>query len=479
MSFLSLLKNALHKNDIKEEDLTGSIVQIEEKPVEFTSNELVNLALDNVIDTTDPLTIAKYKNNLRLLAEKIKKQGYQDKFKLIRNDDNFPYGFNWELSSKTTQYERVINPLSYQIRKMVAEKQMPPKKQSLEFDLNALLNTDEELRKRIEELDPEIGAIYGPVHFRSTKHFTINTALSHTGSYNAVTTDRNFTIIDDLDNFLNSPYRYSMAYQDAYLDMSHESFPISKNAIILMSKEKYNSLKNNPELMEEIKKRKLVIYSGDEGLAVNMLLTSLGIYPNGVGFRYHEYDPTLNNILDESIIDLAETTRTPYNLGHGNIDGKGGHFTSYFDDLNRDFVNWQYEFIVYLQKKLPEVKVTADIFKSVEGSVELIKQVGLERLESILKEYNKEYLTNFKNEKLKYMEERKGLSNETKELFRSTIKRIKEYFKNTHDYNMAYVDDVNKAIRIFIQSPNLEEQISAAKEINQYLDTLSEDKTRS
>jgi hypothetical protein len=44
---------------------------------------------------------------------------------------------------------------------------------------------------------------------------------------------------------------------------------------------------------------------------------------------------------------------------------------------------------------------------------------------------------------------------------------------------MAYVDDVNKAIRIFIQSPNLEEQISAAKEINQYLDTLSEDKTRS
>ena len=82
----------------------------------------------------------------------------------------------------------------------------------------------EEARKKLPK---ELGYINNPVKFRSTKHFTVNTPLGYTGEYNQVESNRNFTIIDSLDNISRSGYAYSISYFDAYLDITHENLPIS------------------------------------------------------------------------------------------------------------------------------------------------------------------------------------------------------------------------------------------------------------
>ena len=71
-----------------------------------------------------------------------------------------------------------------------------------------------------------------------------------------VEANRNFTVIDTLDNFLNSGYAYTADYKDAYLDVTHEGLKISEQAIVLISEDKYNTLINDPAIAEQLKNRR-------------------------------------------------------------------------------------------------------------------------------------------------------------------------------------------------------------------------------
>lgn len=434
--------------------------------------KLEQLEVDGFINTEDPETIRKYKDNLSFLAAEIKEKGHQDKFMLIRDDDNFPHGYKWEMSAAFTQTEQIRNPLTTAIRRAIVRKNHPETEKQLtgvSFMIPGFNDNSEQIREEADQLDPGIGAIFGPAHFRSTKHFTINTALGHTGSYNAVESNRNFTIIDTIDNFKDSPYRYSLAYEDAYVGMSHEQLEISENAAILMSKERYEELKGDQALMAEIAERKLVIYSGDESTAINMYLTEQGIFPKNVGMKFHEYDPELNDILDESIKNLATETGTPYGLGHGNINGAGGHFTAFFDDHNLDYQDWQRSFLAALSNKFPDSESAPRVLSNYEAAEHLINEAGLENVMAAVEEINSQYQEKAKAERERYYEERESLSDEDKQLMQSTVKRIRDYFKDTKDY-VASRSAIYGAIQIFYQSKSAQEQIEAARQINQYFD---------
>ena len=332
-----------------------------------------------------------------------------------------------------------------------------------------LFDNSEQIREEANQLDPSIGAVYGPAHFRSTKHFTINTALGHTGSYNAVETDRNFTIIDTIDNFKKSPYRYSLAYEDAYVDATHEQLEISKDAAILVSKERYEEIKDNEALMSEIAERKLVVYSGDESTAINMYLTEQGIFPNNVGMKFHDYDPELNAILDQSIKDLATETDTPFRLGHGNINDAGGHFTSFFDDHNPDYRNWQRDFLTALSDKYPNSKDAPYIMSNYEAAERFVNEAGVENVMATLEEINRDYAEKAKLTREQYYREREALSSEDKQLMQSTVQRIREYFKDAKAYAYSH-SAVYAPIQTFYQSKSVKEQVEAARQINQFFD---------
>lgn len=433
---------------------------------------LERLERDGFIDTENPETVQKYKNNLNFLATEIKKSGHQDNFMLIRDDNDFPYGYKWDLSSATTQTKIIKNPLTVAIRREIARNNHPEIQRrniNTNFMIPGLNDNSEQIRAEADRLDPTVGAIYGPAHFRSTKHFTINTALGHTGSYNSVESGRNFTVIDTIDYFMNSPYRYSLAYEDAYVDVTHEQLEISQKAAILISIERYNDIKNDQKLMSEISKRKLVLYSGDESTAINMFLSEQGIFPNNVGMFYHDYDPKLEDILENSIEDLATRTGTPYNLGHGNIDGAGGHFTSFFDDQNRDYDNWRQNFLATLSRKFPDSRYVFHVMSDYDAAEHFIAEVGLEKVKLAIEEINQDYLEKTKLERERYYEERRNLSSEDKQLMRDTVQRISSYFKGTKNY-IASSSDIYGLIQAFYQSKNIQEQIEAAKQINQLLD---------
>ena len=351
--------NWVKKHILKKEERVIKIIENEQtlvmavSPVEeiqFESDDIVTISQNNFIDTTDPLSIAKYKNNLRLLVDEVKEKKSVDKFKIIRDDDFFPTDWQWRVASQSTGIELSSFGLSYALKQIVASYNLGNYQNnpfSIPLDHDKL---NEEMRK----LGRYFAAIYMPVRFRSTKHFTINTPLSYTGEYNCVESDRNFTIIDNINNFLLSGYAYSADYRDAYLDVTHESLSISEEAIVLIAEDRYQTLLQDPKIASDLEKRHVIVYRGEEAVAINMILSQEGVLPARPGNRYMIYDDEIRTILENSMKMLCANNGIEYSKGHGNIDGKGGHFSDLYDGYNREFYEAQDDFIAFLINCFPE-----------------------------------------------------------------------------------------------------------------------------
>ena len=260
-----------------------------EKKLILRSSDLYKLSINNVIDTLDEEVIAKYISNVHLLRNKVKDDVNTLRLATIRNDDFFPEDFVWQENSEDTYGEFVSIPLSFALKEAIAKEKMGLKdKNEFGFAIPGLYDEDK-YNTEMRNLRG-VGNIYTPVKFRTTKHFTMNTPLGYTGEYNQVKSDRKYTIIDSADGVINSPYTYSISGRDAYLDVTHEGLPISSSAIILISEDYFNEIKEDREMMELLNKRKLMVYKGDLNVAVNMILTENGMLPfrPGMGIEYDE-----------------------------------------------------------------------------------------------------------------------------------------------------------------------------------------------
>lgn len=425
---------------------------------DFPEDKLVFLE-DGFLDTTSRKTIEGFKNNLKVLIDQTKKEGRVSKFMLIREDDLFPYDWKWTVSSKSTTLEKNVLPLSFELRKQIALE----KNSSSNFFGNFLIPVSkEEEEKALEKVDKYTGSVFLPSFFRSTKHFTINTPLGQTGDYNLVDTNRNFIIIDSIDNFLASKYGYSVAYHDSYLDVAHEDLPISEKAIVLINKDRYPEIVKNEKIKEQLKARKVVLYDGDENLAIDMVLTENGVLPSQVGLSYAVYDEEIQNIIDDSIRNLAFCNNLLYDKNHG---GSTGHFTSYYDDLNQDYNASLNEIVEYLRKVFPEYAnmIKLKSLTDTNFANDLIQQVGSEKLLLALNGYNDLALEDFKKRNLAFRLNRQNITPEIRELFQNTVQLISKYYMGVQNWN--YIDSneqINQLIMQFFQSSTVEEQANAA-----------------
>lgn len=422
--------------------------------------ELQSISNNNIIDTTSDINIEKYKENLSKLIEQSKEKRQLDKFVIIRNDDFFPENYEWRVNSRYTngEYRNLI--------RYTAPKDEPIKKSFFDIIFKRKSKEKEEVKEDVNQ--EEILMLYYPVEFRSTKHFTVNTALGMTGEYNLVDSNRKFTIIDDIDNFLNSGYAYSLSEKDAYLDITHEPLKISEGAMILISIDTYNEIKDDKEMMENLSKRKFYVYKGELSLAINMLLSENGILP----FRSeYQYDEETKGIIETSLRRLC----VDYNLEYARPHGMAGHFTSYIDQYDYSSKQVIREFVEYINKYLGTDLIDMSrltLYKESAWS-EYIEEIGLNKFKQILDEFNKIQEKKLIDRKKEYMENRKGITPEISKLFKDTISLIKEY-----ENEIGFISDypeLTKIVLKFYLSPDIESQVEAAITINNYFRELKEE----
>ena len=471
MGFFNKLFGKKKKETLKTTQEVSPVHRTEEATkVSFTlpENEIVCFP-GEVLDATSPELIERYKHNLKILIAKAKKDRKVDTFKLIREDDFFPIGWEWRVLSKNTEVELGNIPLSLEVRDAYALEQhgYDPYKKSKEMFIPHIQDRNTVIQQCLKGTDINLAAILLPARFRSTKHFTINTPLEVTGSYNQVPMKRDYIIIDDIDSFLSSGYAYSVAYRDAYLDISHESLPISPNAVVLIDDEKYERIVSDERIAKELEQRRVIRYRGDEAVAINMILTEMGVLPSQVSPYHAEYDSDIRSILETSISNLAKNNQLLFQRGHASvINPKHGHFSSYYDDKNKDYESEIEEFYNFLRAKFPE---HLELLKSgsVKNNMDIVYEIGTENLLQAIREYNESVQTRIEQRREEYINDRKSITPDIHQIFVDTVALINCCYKDCENYGLY--SEAEESIRKFFQAGTVAEQLEAAQVVGKLL----------
>lgn len=422
---------------------------------------------DEVLDVESPENIAKLKHNMKILIEQAKQKGRVDNFYLIREDDFFPTNWEWNVLSDQTNLESVVTSLSFELRKAIAleEAGIKPYIEVMGMAVPNHVTFDEE-QAALSKVDKSVGAFLMPSHFRSTKHFTVNTPLGVTGDYNAVKADRDFIIMDSIDNFLESGYAYSVAGHDAYLDVTHEPLKISDKGFVMIPDDRYDDIMSNPAIAEELSKRRVVRFKGDETFAINMMLTANGALPTRIGARFAHYDNELNEIIENSFRALAEEHGIAYDQSHGGAlapEG-GGHFSNYYDEKNTDSNHAMGQVIEFLKSKFPEQAdlFTASSIADRSRAQDIIAKLGARNLLEAINEYNEIARSDMDKKFETYREERQSITSEEHDKFVSTVKAVNAFYQTPEATSRA---DVESVIKKFFQGKSKHEQLEAADQV--------------
>ena len=446
------------------------------QPIELPDNELVPFA-EEVLDTNSKENIEKFKHNLEILIKRAKGNGKVDKFMIIREDDFFPDGWEWRVLSKNTNLEKVGTNLSCEIRKAYALEQTGINPYNEMMGMNIPIPSDQ-VTQSLSKIDKTLGNVLLPSRFRSTKHFTVNTPLEVTGNYNWVDTNRDHVIIDDIHAFLTSGYGYSISYHDAYLDVSHESLPISADAIDLIKDEDYDRIMSDEKIASQLSQRKLIRVKGDIDVAIDMILTENGVLPSQVGTKYANYDDEIRTILDSSIRKLAEKNNLFFDKSHGGelkLDG-GGHFSNYYDEKNQDFEQAHSKFVDFLRQKFPEYEALfpSQLVITSKNSQEIVKNIGTAKLLEAIDEYNELANKQMEQRLEEYKQDRKKITPEIHQKFVETIHLIDNFYK-THTKCESHEQE--EAIQKFMQGDTVSEQLQAAESVCELLTDRNQDKS--
>lgn len=471
-------KKSIQNNQIEINNSVNveKVEEIKEK-IDFIDGKIMNITENGVIDTNSYKAIEIYKHNLEVLVNEALEKGHVDKFFIIREDDFFPVNFEWNITSADTNFEKTNLPISSEIRKEIVIE-----RKGLNREVNGMILpiSQDEIIEGMKDIDKEFGNVYLPSHFRSTKHFTVNTPLEVTGNYNTVTMERDFIIIDNIKNFLEFGYGYTLAFRDAYLDVSHEALKISDEGIVLINEDKYERIISDDDIKKELEGKKVILYRGDTCLAIDMLLTELGAIPSNISQNYLKHDNRIYDILNNSLENLAKQNNLEYDRGHF---GTNGHFTSYYDDKNKEFNIYLDQFCNFLKQKFPEYQelfvpniFTNDVkeYSPMQYEVtrkrtyEIVRKVGAENLANAINEFNEIMKAKEKENNASLMEKRKTITEEMSNLFKKTTKLISYYFdnKNLFNFDNDMLNKIDESILIFLHNDDPNIQYEAAKFLN-------------
>ena len=467
MALFNFFNKKVTKKVIEEQPVIAPI-----KRVEFSSDVVVPVSVDGIVDTDDKMQMARYLSNVKVLEKQFLDEGIL-KYAIIRNDNFFPTDYTWRVNSSNTCGEYNNLSFSFKLRESIAienlRKEGKLKEEDVKIDgIPFPFDTSQDLiREELKKINRSVGTVYLPVKFRSTKHFTLNTPLGHTGEYNAVDADRTFTIIDNMANFINSGYGYSIADRDCYLDVSHEGLEISKNAIVIIEKDKYEYIREtDPELFNIINQRKVVLYKGDLNIVVNMVLSENGYLP----FRPSYYflgSETINKVKG-TIQDMASENGLYYDKSHS---GQDGHFTQYIDVDNLEYRDALRLFAKYVNERVPganykvvQSNVRKDFYDLVTNDIE-----DYNLLLEVIEEFNALMKNTLDKRLEEYIKDRSTITPEIRELFQNTVILIDDFYSRLDDFTLEEQKEIKGTINEFFYASSVSEQIMFAKAISKSL----------
>ena len=428
------------------------------------SDELLPIVQKGLIDATSKENEERYSHNLAVLIKRTKEIRKIERIKLIINDDSLPKDWQWYVQSRDTQFKLSDSPLTNALRYELAREAVG--KDSF-FGSDFL--TDAELNSGYAKIGEKAGFIITPIGYRSTKHFTINSPLNYSaGIYNQSDIERDFIIIDDIDNFLSSGYAYSIHWTDAYLNVAHESLSISEKAVILINEDKFERIIQNPEMKNQLAERQVLLFRGDEGLAINMYLSEEGVLSAHPGTKYATIDNKTKEIMTFTLKELCCDNNLEYKIYHNE------HFINKLDQNSGEVNETNQEFVNFFRKEFPEYtsKHPGNILISSEKMDNLAKQIvkerGTKEISVALRKYNNMVLNNFNARFKKYREDRFNMNSDIKKLFKSTFMKIRLYFKN-HEFESYSEEDrknIYNLIKMFFQGKTVQKQLAMAEELN-------------
>ena len=238
--------------------------------------------------------------------------------------------------------------------------------------------------------------------YRSTVHFSVNGLVSSHSK--GIFSNRNFIIIDPLSYHLKNSDIRSFRMEDTYM---YGDVQLSDQVVVMVNKDKYADLVlQYPQLNQY----NVVLYTGNETLAVEAYLTSIGIISEKIGEHgSNEHSCT------QQIYEFRNKLKEIYN-----IDSEP-HWLSqeYRKDDENSLMIWDYYnnlFYSHMLNKLgikePEYSVRLfdlmDMRKDDENEEylkQVIRKIGLESFKQIVDEFNMTILNNISNGKLKTNEE--------------------------------------------------------------------------
>lgn len=240
---------------------------------------------------------------------------------------------------------------------------------------------------------------------RHTIHFCINgLVVSHDyGEFN----DRDFVIIDPLKYHLDDENLKSMRAEDTYFT---DDIMLSDESAIMMTKEKYESIKDDPLYIDVLQNMNVFCYEGDQYLAISKVLNTLGydsFVINNHGYRNGIYK-------DKPAGEMLQFLINYCNINNINMDR---HFNSEdnFMDVNRileDDIEIETQLLEEMCTTLGEnastiEKLKAGLGRAINSSEyednlkNIISRYGLENLAELINRYNISFESELAVEKAK------------------------------------------------------------------------------
>lgn len=326
-----------------------------------------------LIDTTDARQVYEYKSKKEELQSQIKDKGYTaDDFALIRTTDYLEEDHILKAICKVPFVTNLNNVPATVMYRILME----------QYNFN-IYNDEED--EKLEKLN----RIYSPLstQYRSTIHFALNGLVSsHTkGNFD----NKNFIIIDKLSHHLGKDDIRSIRMEDTFIN---GEVPLSNDAIVLINEQKYKSL---IEQYPWISTYNIILYRGDEKMAVEMLLTSIGIVAEKIethSAAYSERTQLYNDFFDKVSKDYdIEQDKHCYSKEYREDDEKN---LIIWEIYERDFYNKLFNYfnidtnaIEYLTSLHISEAKQEELFKNI------ILKIGVDKYKQFVLEYNKEIMT--------------------------------------------------------------------------------------
>lgn len=234
---------------------------------------------------------------------------------------------------------------------------------------------------------------------RRTTHFTINGLVGSTAYGNF--DNRPYVILEPFKHHFDKSIK-GLRVEDTYFD---EDIYLSDECAIVIDEDAYNKIVKDPNYINDLSKFKIYVYKGDQQNAVSLALNDMGYdsflvsshgYVNGIDENSAAYK--MYNFINK----YAKENNIPQEK----------HFYSqinFEDALARNSKSEEINMmhLMYVLKNSnvsPELIDAINLTISMKGDVTslieaVVKEVGLEKLKSLTKEFNSNYIKSLKTGK--------------------------------------------------------------------------------